>query len=67
MRTRALAVAAIVMSTTTPSVASAALSCIDQYYVCLNNSFGNTGIFERMLADAECGLRYYGCLRTIVK
>ena len=67
MRIPALAVAAIVMSTVTPTVASAAASCVDQYYTCLNNAYHNTGFFERMAADAECGIRYFGCLKSIVK
>ena len=39
-----------------------ALTCLDGYYKCLNDSWNTKG-FERFLADVECGTAYFGCLR----
>lgn len=47
-----------------PGLASAATSCKDTYYKCLNDSWDTKG-FERVLADIECGTEYIGCLRRL--
>lgn len=48
-----------------PAAASAAKTCLDDYYQCLNDTADTRGV-DRLLSDLECGLRYYGCLKKIV-
>jgi hypothetical protein len=50
----------------TTASAGAAKTCLDAYYQCLNDSWETTGL-ERTLADLECGLRYYGCMKGTMK
>lgn len=48
----------------TPSIA-AAKQCVDQYYMCLNDSWNTSGIF-RYIADVKCLLQYLGCVRDSI-
>ena len=66
MRTSLVAAAIVGISMLAPATASAAKSCLDQYYVCLNNTWDTSGL-ARIAADAECGIRYYSCLRAASK
>ena len=67
MRTTAIVVAMVAISAVAPAVASAAAAtCHEQYYKCLNDSWDATGL-QRLMADAECGIRYYGCLKAATK
>ena len=62
MRTTVMLIAIIAFSTAAPAIASAATSCADAYDKCLNDTWNTSG-FSRILADAECGIRYYSCIR----
>lgn len=65
MRTKVILALLLFTTALLPASAHAAKTCLDVYYQCLNETQGTKGI-ERILADVECGARYYGCLRDIV-
>jgi hypothetical protein len=65
MRTKVILFALIAGSSLTPSIASAAKTCVDVYQECLNATWDTSGL-ARYLADIECAARYAGCLRAVV-
>ena len=62
MRTTAMLIALIAISAAAPAIARAATTCADAYDKCLNDTWNTSG-FTRILADAECGIKYYSCIR----
>jgi predicted transcriptional regulator len=66
MRTSVIVAAMVASGAVAPAAAHAAASCLDQYYVCLNDTWDTKGL-ERYLADLECGARYYSCMRDATK
>lgn len=65
MRTKLMLLALLVGSSLTPSLASAAKTCVDVYEQCLNDTWDTSGL-SRYLANLECAARYAGCLRSVV-
>lgn len=49
-----------------PTRAEAAKSCVDSYFVCLNNASDYTGGW-RTAAETECGIEYGSCLASKLK
>ncbi len=66
MKTSLLLGLLLVSTALVPAAASAAKSCQDLYYQCLNDSWNTRGL-ERIAADIECGIRYAGCLKQVLK
>jgi hypothetical protein len=48
-----------------PATASAAKTCQEAYYQCLNDTYDTKG-WARIAADLECAARYAGCLKAVV-
>ena len=65
MRTKLMLMAFITAGSLTPSMASAAKTCTEIYYQCLNDTWNTSGLL-RHLADLECAARYAGCLRSVI-
>jgi hypothetical protein len=65
IRTKLMLFAVALVSAIAPATASAAKTCLEVYYECLNDTWDTSGI-ERVIADAECGARYVGCLRKVI-
>ena len=65
MRTKVMLFALIAASALTPSLASAAKTCVETYEQCLNDTWDTSGL-TRYLANLECAARYAGCLRAVI-
>ena len=65
MRTKMMIFAITAVSAVSPSMASAAKTCVEVYQQCLNDTYNTSGI-TRYLADIECAARYAGCLRQVL-
>lgn len=65
MRTKLMLMALVATITVTPSVASAAKTCVETYEQCLNDTWNTSGL-TRYLANLECAARYAGCLRAVI-
>lgn len=58
--------AALIGALLVPTGAEAAVSCVDNYLLCINDASQESGAFWRTLKETECGLDYYGCIRSKV-
>ena len=65
MKTTLLLGLLLVSTALVPAAASAAKSCQELYYQCLNDSWDTRGL-ERIAADLECAIRYAGCIKKIL-
>lgn len=55
-----------ILSVAVPQKAFAAVSCTDQYVVCLNDASKYEGVLQSM-AETECGFAYTGCVARKLK
>jgi hypothetical protein len=65
MRTKLMMFALVGATVLTPSMASAAKTCVEVFEQCLNDSWNTSGL-TRYLANLECAARYAGCIRAVV-
>ncbi len=65
MRTKLMLFCLIAATAVTPTLASAAKTCVDVYEQCLNDTWNTSGL-TRYLANLECAARYAGCLRAVI-
>jgi hypothetical protein len=65
MRTKLMILAVVAATSATPSIASAARTCVATYEQCLNDTWDTSGL-TRYLANLECAARYAGCLRAVI-
>ena len=40
-------------------------TCLNGYFLCINDASQEEGAFWRTLAEMECGVEYYGCMRRL--
>lgn len=55
---------AVLLVLAPPDEASAATSCTQDYLLCINDASQEDGWFWRTAMEVECGIGYYGCLRS---
>ena len=55
----------VVIALMAPATAQAR-TCLDGYYMCLNDTQNTSGLL-RYIADTACAAAYYACSRSAVK
>lgn len=59
-----IAAAALTLAPLDRAYAADEPDCTRSYLLCLNEASQEEGFFWRTLMETECGLGYYGCLRS---